>query len=94
MHFAAPTGYVWSGRKFEIRAKLQSTRHLKTCANDPKKQSSKITRLFRKFHAHGLIAKISRTRRWKVTLYGRRVMGTALYLRDSDFQRVYSAPAA
>ena len=78
----------------DIRTKLQSTLHLKPCATDPKKQSSKISRIFRKFHAHGLIAKISRTRRWKVTLYGQRVMGTALYLRDSDCHRVYSAPAA
>jgi hypothetical protein len=78
----------------DIRTKLQSTPHLKACAGDTKKQSSKISIIFRRFHAHGLIAKISRTRRWKVTLYGQRVMGTALYLRDSDFPRVYCAPAA
>jgi hypothetical protein len=78
----------------DIRNKLQSTLHLKSCGLDPKKQSSKISRTFRRFHAHGLIAKVSRTRRWRVTLYGQRVMGTALYLRDADFPRMYSAPAA
>ena len=61
---------------------------------DPQKQSSQVGRIFRRFHAHGLIAKIPRTRRWRVTLYGRRVMGAALYLREQDSPRVYSTIAA
>ena len=52
---------------------------------DPRKESAKVSRTFRRFHAHGLIAKIPRIRRWRVTPYGRRVMGTSLYLRDHDF---------
>ncbi len=32
-------------------------------------RSAKISRLFRRFRAHGLIAKIPRTRRWRVTIY-------------------------
>ena len=40
------------------------------------------------------LAKIPRTRRWRVTAYGRRVMGTALYLRKHDFSRAYSRAAA
>jgi hypothetical protein len=74
----------------DIRTKLQSTLHLRSCCQDPKKESSKVSRIFRRFHAHGLIAKIPRTCRWRVTLYGRRVMGAALYLRDHDFPRAYS----
>jgi len=78
----------------DIRQRLVSTAHLRRCAT-PKKASAKISRLFRRFRAHGLIAKIPRTRRWRVTAYGRRVMGTALYLRKHDFSRAYSrAPAA
>jgi len=57
-------------------------------------ESAKVSRTFRRFHAHGLIAKIPRTRRWRVTLYGRRVMGTSLYLRDHDFPKAYSKIAA
>jgi len=53
-----------------------------------------VSRIFRRLHAHGLIAKIPRTRRWKVTLYGRRLIGTTLYLRDSDFPRAYPSPFA
>jgi hypothetical protein len=36
----------------------------------PKSPSSKVSRILRRFHAHGLIAKIPRTRRWRVTVYG------------------------
>jgi hypothetical protein len=43
--------------------------------------SAKVTRTFRGFRAHGLIAKIPHTRRWRVTTYGRRIMGSTLYLR-------------
>ena len=78
----------------DIRQRLASTPHLQQCAHDPKKASSKISRLFRRFRPHGLIAKIPRTRRWRVTVYGRRVMGTALYLRNYDFSRAYSQVAA
>ena len=78
----------------DIRRKLEATPLLKRWDKDPTKQSSKLSRILRKFHAHGLIAKISRTRRWKVTVYGNRVMATALYLRDSDFPRAYPSRAA
>jgi hypothetical protein len=78
----------------DIRARLASTPHLRQCGKDSKKQSAKISRILRRFRAHGLIAKIPRTRRWRVTVYGRRVMGTALYLRHHDFPRQYSQPAA
>jgi hypothetical protein len=78
----------------DIRTKLQLTPHVSLCGQDHKKRSSKVSRIFRRFHAHGLIAKIPRTRRWRVTLYGRRVMGAALYLRDHDFPMAYSTIAA
>ena len=78
----------------DIRAQLASTVHLRACGHDSRKQSAKVTRTFRRFHAHGLIAKIPRTRRWRVTLYGRQVMGTSLYLRDHHFPNAYSRIAA
>ena len=78
----------------DIRQRLASTPHLRNCGKNPKKASATISRIFRRFRAHGLIAKIPRTRRWRVTVYGRRVMGTALYLRHDDFPRVYSQVAA
>ena len=78
----------------DIRNRLRSTSQMQTCNKDPKKQSAKISRIFRRFHAHGLIAKIPRSRRWRVTAYGRRIMGAALYLRNNDFPRAYTQVAA
>lgn len=78
----------------DIRMQLASTVHLRACGPDPKKQSAKVSRTFRRFHAHGLIAKVPHTRRWRVTHYGRRVMGTAIYLRDQHFPQVQAAIAA
>ena len=78
----------------DIRQRLVSTPHLRQCVSNPKKASAKVSRIFRRFRAHGLIAKIPRTRRWRVTIYGQRVMGTSLYLRQSDFSRAYSHVAA
>jgi len=78
----------------DIRTKLPSTRQLSSCGQDRKKASAKVSRIFRRLHAHGLIAKLPRSRRWRVTLYGRRVMGTAIYLREKDFARAYAKIAA
>ena len=41
-------------------------------------------------YAHGLIAKIPRTRRWRVTHYDREVMGTTMCLREHHFPNVYA----
>ena len=48
----------------------------------PLKASAKVGRCFRRLHAHGLIAKIPRTRRWRVTAYGHQSMGTSPHLRE------------
>jgi hypothetical protein len=74
----------------DIRSRLSGTRWLRACADDPKKASAKVGRCFRRLHAHGLIAKIPRTRRWRVTDYGRKVMGTTMYLREHHFPNVYA----
>jgi hypothetical protein len=78
----------------DIRAQLQTTPHLRACGHDHRKQSAKISRIFRRCHAHGLIAKIPHTRRWRVTGYGRQVMGTSLYLHEHHFPNVYATIAA
>ncbi len=38
-----------------------------------------------RFHAHGLIAKIPHSRRWRVTKHGRIAMSAAVQLRDVQF---------
>jgi len=77
----------------DIRSRLTGTCWLRACAEDPKKASAKVGRCFRRLHAHGLIAKVPRSRRWRVTAYGRRTMGTSLYLREHHFPNAYSAVA-
>lgn len=78
----------------DIRVQLQTTPHLRACGHDHRKQSAKVSRIFRRCHAHGLIAKIPHTRRWRVTGYGRQVMGTSLYLHEHHFPNVYATIAA
>jgi hypothetical protein len=78
----------------DVRTQLASTAHLRACGHDPRKESAKVSRTFHRFHAHGLIAKIPHTRRWRVTLHGRHVMGTSLYLRDQHFPNAYRKIAA
>jgi hypothetical protein len=79
----------------DIRSQLTKTRWLRSCADDPKKARAKVGRCFRRLHAHGLIAEIPHTRRWRVTSYGHQAMGTSLYQREHHFPNVYAtAPAA
>ena len=74
----------------DIRSQLTKARWLHSCADDPKQASAKVGRCFRRLHAHGLIAKIPRTRRWPVTDYGCKLMGTTMYLREHHFPNVYA----
>ncbi len=61
--------------------------------DDPKKGSSQVSRLLHRLHVHGLVAKIPRSRRWRVTAFGHNVMGTAVKLRQRDFPSLYPVAA-
>jgi hypothetical protein len=52
-----------------------------------------VTRLFRRLHAHALIAKIPHSRRWRVSLAGRRTMTTAIKLREVAYPSLFAAAA-
>lgn len=71
----------------DIRQRLAHSAHLRHCPAN--RQSAKVTRTLRRLRAHGLIAKIPRARRWRVTSYGRHVMATAIYLREHHFANAY-----
>ena len=68
----------------DIRNKLKDSPHLKDIT-DPRRQSAKVTRIFNRCHAHGLIAKIPHSRRWRVTKPGRVAMSASIQLRDVQF---------
>jgi DNA-binding IclR family transcriptional regulator len=80
-------------RNQDVRARLQSTVHLAGLAGDPKKQSAKVSRILSRFHAHGLVAKIPRSRRWRTTRLGRRLMATAIQVREINFPQLLALAA-
>jgi hypothetical protein len=86
----AAGGTLLQGSSF-LRHKLAPTPILS--AGDALKQSAQVTRLFRPLHAHRLIAKIPHSRRWPVSLSGRRVMAAALKLREVAYPSLYADAA-
>jgi DNA-binding IclR family transcriptional regulator len=56
--------------------------------------AGKVSRLLRRLHLYGLIAKVPRARRWRVTKKGLRVFSSALPLRDYVFPRLYATACA
>jgi hypothetical protein len=52
-----------------------------------------VSRLLARLHVYGLIAKIPRSRRWRVTNAGHRLMVTALRLREDAFPMAFAAAA-
>jgi hypothetical protein len=59
-----------------------------------KRQSARVTRLIQLLHAHHLIAKIPRTRRYRLTRKGATMMGAAVYLYNEDFHTLLKEKAA
>ena len=76
----------------DIRQRLSRTAHLSSII-DIRSQSAKVTRLLQRFHAHGLIAKIPHSRRWRTTRLGRRLMATAVQVRELNFPQLLALAA-
>jgi hypothetical protein len=53
-----------------------------------------VTRLIQLLHAHHLIAKIPRSRRYLLTLRGATLMSTAVYLYKEDLYAIIKDKAA
>src|SRR3989442_3972447 len=67
----------------DLRDKLAaSVLHLR---DEPKKASSQVSRILHRLHVHCLVAKIPRSRRWRVTPLGPTGMGTAGGIRARGF---------
>ena len=62
-------------------------------ATETAKQSGQVTRLLRRLHVHQLVAKIPRSRRWRVSVTGRRVMAAAIKLREVAYPSLYAQAA-
>jgi hypothetical protein len=75
----------------DLRQKLARTSY--PLAPEAGKRPAQVTRLLRRLHAHGLVAKIPHSRRWRVSLAGRRTMTTAIKLRDVAYPSLFAAAA-
>ena len=65
-------------------------RHLFTTPRTPdlqRRQANRVSRLLKRLHTHQLIAKIPRSRRWRVTKAGASTMTAALRYQNSAFQQ-------
>jgi hypothetical protein len=76
----------------DIRTCLEGSSHLRDLASNRKKQSAKVSRIRSRFHTHKLIAKIPRTRRWRVTDRGKQIMATSLCLISFDNNKLALTP--
>ena len=72
---------------------LQYTSHLTPQRGDPHRESAKVSRILHRFHAHGLIAKIPRSHRWRTTRLGHRMMETAIQIREINFPQLLALAA-
>ncbi len=61
---------------------------------DRRRQAAGVSRLLKRLHVHGLIAKIPRSRRWRATAKGQPVMAMALTLHHEEYPRYLTAKAA
>ena len=64
----------------DLRQKLARTSYPPAPESD--KRPGQVTRLVRRLHAHGLVARIPHSRRWRLSLAGRHTMTTAIKLRE------------
>jgi hypothetical protein len=55
------------------------------------RRCERVSRLIVKLRGHGLVAKIPRARRYRVTRYGQRVMTAAIAIHDDHFADHYLA---
>lgn len=73
----------------DIRDKLKATALLPRA--DETTQSRRVTRRFRRRRAHGLIAKVPRSHRWRITVLGQRLMPAAIRLRETALPDLLAA---
>lgn len=60
---------------------------------EKRRQAAKVTRRLALLHAHGLIAKVSRTHRWLVTSKGRRILTALLSARRATTEQLIALAA-
>lgn len=69
-------------RKFDIRRRIFKERK---DTRERRRQSAYVSRLLKRLHVHGLVGKIPRSRRWRISRKGLRIMGAAVEFHHSGF---------
>jgi len=81
-------------RNRDLRARLMGSAFLRACGRCVAKQSGKISRLLKRFHIYGLIAKVPRTRRWRLTKKGWALLSAAISLKEQTFPALHAKASA
>ena len=76
-------------RNREVRTRLFGP----TAVTD-RRRSAQVSRLVKRLHLRGLVAKIPRSRRWRITQLGHTVMSAAIRRREEDFPTAFLKTAA
>ena len=76
-------------------ADLTRRLHPRPAADDTeaRRRCQRTSRLITKLRGHGLVAKVPRRRRYRVTPYGQRFMAAALAVHDRDFPNAWATVA-
>ena len=81
-------------RNRDIRARLAGSPFMQPCGRSAAKQSAKVSRLLKRFHIYGLIAKVPRTRRWRLSNKGWALLSAAVSLKEQTFPALYKQASA
>jgi predicted transcriptional regulator len=76
-----------------VTARITNTNTKPKDAAGKLRRCQRTSRSIAKLRGHGLVAKIPRTRRYRVTRYGQRMMSAAIALHDREFPGAYAAAA-
>ena len=76
-------------RNRDVRTQLFGAR-----AAPDRRRSGQVSRLIKRLHLRGLVAKILRSRRWRVTQLGHAVMSATIELREDRFPAAFLKAAA
>ena len=76
-------------RNRDVRTQLFGAR-----AAPDRRRSGQVSRLIKRLHLRGLVAKIPRSRRWRVTQLGHAVMSATIELREDRFPAAFLKAAA
>ena len=70
------------------------TRLFGPTATADRRRSAQVSRLVKRLHLRGLVAKIPRSRRWRITQLGHTVLSAAIHLREEQFPAAFLKAAA